>query len=127
MDEMGIGEELDEVIEPEPEPEAESKLEDTVKMLLSDDRYDQLVPIYLAAAKEAILGRRYPMDPSKTWEDTEGRFDMKACMIAVQLINKRGAEGEVGHEENGTKRTYRGADVPPEMLRGIIPFVGVPR
>lgn len=103
------------------------ELIDNVKTMVADDRYDELVPIYLAAAMEAILERRYPCEEGRTWDDTAGRYDMKACIIATQLINKRGAEGETRHAENGVQRVYSGADVPASMLRGIIPMASVPR
>ena len=44
---------------------------------------------------------------------------------AVYLLNKRGAEGETAHSENGISRSYESADIPESMLSGIIPFAGV--
>lgn len=103
------------------------ELESMVKAMLGDDRYDGLVPTYLAIAESAIVSRLFPMDESKTWEDVPARYGMNACSIAVHLINKRGAEGEVTHEENGTKRTYTAREVPESMLSDIVPFAAVPK
>lgn len=103
------------------------ELVDRVVTMVADSRYDSLVPVYLETAMQAILERRYPMDSTKTWEDTEGRYDTKACMVAVELINKRGAEGETSHEESDTRRTYGSAGVSSELLKGIVPMVGVPK
>ena len=50
---------------------------------------------------------------------------MTQVEIAVYLMNKRGAEGESAHSENGVSRTYENGDVPASMLRGIVPMVGV--
>ena len=40
------------------------------------------------------------------------------------MLNKRGAEGEVSHTENGISRTYEKADIPTSMLRTIVPHCG---
>jgi hypothetical protein len=50
---------------------------------------------------------------------------MLQCEIAAYLLNKRGAEGQTSHTENGITRNYGGADVPESMLSSIIPRVGV--
>ena len=42
------------------------------------------------------------------------------------MLNKRGAEGEVQHIENGIHRNYKYADVPTELLRDIPPMCGIP-
>ena len=44
--------------------------------------------------------------------------------IAAYLMNKRGAEGETYHGENGVNRTYENASVPASMLAGVTPFCG---
>jgi hypothetical protein len=45
--------------------------------------------------------------------------------IACYLLNKRGAEGETYHSENGINRSYENADVPESMLSRVLPFAGV--
>ena len=45
--------------------------------------------------------------------------------IAAYLVNKRGAEGETAHSENGISRSYEDGDVPPTLLREIVPFASV--
>lgn len=103
-------------------------MEETVFALLGDDKPDPVsVPVFLDLAKDAVLKRLYPFDPSKTWEDTAGRYDLKACEIAVYLIAKQGAEGELQHSENGTSRSYESGGIPKSMLAGIVPNVGIPR
>ena len=42
----------------------------------------------------------------------------------VFLILKRGAEGEVTHNENGINRTWENGDLPASMLKEITPQVG---
>ena len=41
--------------------------------------------------------------------------------IAAYLVNQRGAEGETAHSENGISRSYEDGDVPPTLLREIVP------
>ena len=41
--------------------------------------------------------------------------------MTVVLLNKRGADGESMHIENGINRHYGAAEVPAEMLREIVP------
>jgi hypothetical protein len=41
------------------------------------------------------------------------------------MFNKRGAEGETAHSENGVSRSYSSASVSEELLREITPKVGV--
>ena len=64
-----------------------------------------------------------PMTQSVTEVPT--RYETKQVEIAVYLYNKRGAEGQTSHSENGINRTYESADVPESLMRGITPYVGV--
>ena len=43
----------------------------------------------------------------------------------MYLINKRGAEGETTHNENGINRAYESASVPESLLGRVTPFAGV--
>lgn len=90
---------------------------------LTGEKDDIISAYYLASAKMAVLNRAYPFN---TEIDTvPNKYKHKQVEIAVYLYNRQGAEGEVRHDENGISRTYESADVPPSMLREIIPFVGV--
>jgi len=53
------------------------------------------------------------------------KYEYKQCEIAAFLLNKRGAEGQTGHNENGVSRAYEGGTIPPSMLAEITPYVGV--
>ena len=52
------------------------------------------------------------------------KYEYKQVQIAVYLLGRRGDEGQTGHGENGISRSYESADVPPSMLREVVPFVG---
>ena len=56
----------------------------------------------------------------------ESKYETTQIKIAVELFNKRGAEGQSGHSENGINRSYESADVSPSLLSQITPFVRTP-
>lgn len=45
--------------------------------------------------------------------------------LAAYWLNKRGAEGEIAHSENGISRSYESGDIPPSLLKEIVPICGV--
>ena len=87
------------------------------------DWSDDVLTSYLAIAGQKILNRAYPYDDTVT--DVPRRYSYLQCDIAAYLLNKRGAEGQIGHAENGISRSYESADVPESMLSEVIPHVGV--
>ena len=84
---------------------------------------DEVLRAYLTIAGRKIINRAYPYDATITEVPT--RYGYLQCEIAAYLLNKRGAEGEVSHSENGISRTYENADVPDSMLRDVIVYCGV--
>lgn len=91
------------------------------------ERYADVVPTYVEMAQSKVVSHLFPFDGTKTWDDVPERYWPQTCEIAVYLIGKIGAEGETSHRENGTSRGYESASIPPSMLRGIVPFAGVPK
>ena len=84
---------------------------------------DAVLNAYLTIAGRKILNRAYPYDDTVT--EVPARYGYLQCEIATYLLNKRGAEGESAHSENGISRTYENADVPDSMLRDVIVHCGV--
>lgn len=84
---------------------------------------NDILKYYLTVAGQKILNRAYPYDD--TIEEVPRRYGVLQCEIAAYLLNKRGAEGEVSHSENGISRTYENADVPDSMLNDVIPHCGL--
>ena len=82
-----------------------------------------ILSTYLMLAKEAILSRAYPFRTDVT--EVPAKYEGLQLEIAAYLIDKRGAEGEVTHTENGVTRQYENGDIPPTLLRRIIPEAGV--
>ena len=87
------------------------------------DWSDNVLISYLAIAGRKIINRAYPYDD--TVVDVPRRYGYLQCDIAAYLLNKRGAEGQTAHSENGVNRSYESADVPESMLSEVTPHVGV--
>lgn len=100
------------------------KLAKLKKMLGDTDvGEDEVLSIYLDAAGRTILAKAFPFDPGEV--EVPDRYSVLQCEIAAYLWAKRGAEGQLTHNENGIDRTYESADVPASMLRRVIPSCGV--
>ena len=87
------------------------------------DWADDVLISYLNIAGQKIINRAYPYDD--TVGDVPRRYGYLQCDIAAYLLNKRGAEGQTAHSENGINRSYESADVPESMLGEVIPFCSV--
>ncbi len=87
---------------------------------MTDNLYsDEMIAAYLDSAEAVVMQKAYPFGDAPFAMPTQ--YDRTHIDVAVYLLNKRGAEGETMHNENGVSRTYESSDVPPSMLRGIIP------
>ncbi|MDR0821694.1 MAG: phage head-tail connector protein [Oscillospiraceae bacterium] len=86
------------------------------------DTQDLALTVYLALAGKKIINKAFPYDSTQT--EVPSRYDFLQCEIAAYLWNKRGAEGETSHSENGVSRSYENADVPSSMLKEIVPYCG---
>lgn len=84
---------------------------------------DEVLSTYLVVAGKKIIARAYPYDDTVT--EVPDKYDTLQCEIAAYLLNKRGAEGQTQHSENGITRSYENADVPSSMLKVVTPHCGV--
>ena len=84
---------------------------------------DDVLLTYLTIAGHKIINRAYPYDDTVT--EVPRRYEVLQCEIAAYLLNKRGAEGETSHSENGISRSYENADIPESMIGIVVPHVGV--
>ena len=84
---------------------------------------DDVLVEYLSLAGRKIINRAYPYDDTIT--EVPVRYGVLQCEIATYLLNKRGAEGEIAHSENGISRSYESTDVPDSMMSYIVPHCGV--
>lgn len=83
---------------------------------------DSVVAVYLSAAENAIINRRYPYEVPET-PDISKYADLK-CRLAARYFLRRGAEGELSHSENGISRSY-GSVNDEDLLREVTPFAKV--
>lgn len=95
-----------------------------MKMIIGNEITEDFSALsaYLDIAESKILNRQYPFGVPENAE-VETRYQQMQVEIAVFLYNKRGAEGETAHTENGVTRNYGGTtDVPPELLAQVTPY-----
>jgi hypothetical protein len=102
----------------------EEKLQ-LLKALVGESDTEEVLLAYLKIAGRKILNRAYPYGTEET--DVPPRYDFLQCEIAAYLLNKRGAEGQTGHSENGISRSYESADVPESLIGDVTPMAGVIR
>ena len=96
-----------------------------LKAMVGESDSEEVLLAYLNIAGSKIINRAYPYDPEVT--EVPKRYEFLQCEIAAYLLNKRGAEGQTGHSENGISRSYESADVPESLLGAVTPTVGVLR
>lgn len=100
----------------------EQKIKYLSRMIGDDTEEEDILGIYLDLAGDKILNRMYPFLTDYTGLEVPDRYAMIQLNISVYLLNKRGAEGEIQHIENGIHRNYGSADVPDNMLKDIVPY-----
>lgn len=91
---------------------------------LTGENNESILLAYLEMAAAKINEKAFPFG-SDCGDKVPKKYLPNQLEIAQYLYNKRGAEGEVSHNENGINRIYESASVPESMLKGITPFVGV--
>lgn len=89
----------------------------------SENWTDDVLLAYLKIAEREIIRRAYPYKDDVT--EVPDKYNTLQCEIATYLLNKRGAEGETSHSENGISRSYENAGVPESMLKSVTPYCGV--
>lgn len=91
----------------------------TMLKAMTGEKDENVLSTYLSIAGNKVLKRAYPFDSTVTV--VPNRYAYNQVEIAAYLVNKRGAEGETAHSENGISRSYEDGDVPPTLLREIVP------
>lgn len=94
-----------------------------LRAMVGDGDSDDVLLTYLSLAGRKIINRAYPFDSEV--DTVPRRYGCLQCEIAAYLLNKRGAEGEISHSENGISRGYESADVPDSLMGQIVPFCEV--
>ena len=86
-----------------------------------DDSRETL-SVYLQLAGDKVLNRLYPFKEDYSGMEVPGRYVSVQLKVAAYMLNKRGAEGQIQHIENGVHRNYGSADIPNDMLQEIVPY-----
>jgi hypothetical protein len=94
-----------------------------LKIRITENVSDVELEDILESAKAVILSRRFPFGEHP--QEIEDKYKDLQIRIAVEMFNKRGAEGETAHSENGISRSYASANVSEDLLKEITPKVGV--
>ena len=93
-----------------------------LKAMIGASDTDEVLLAYLNIAGSKIIARAFPY---ATVTEVPEKYGHLQCEIAAYLLNKRGAEGQTSHSENGISRSYENADVPESMLSIVVPHCGV--
>lgn len=89
---------------------------------MTGEEDEDVISAYLYMAGRKICSIAYPYDDV---EEVPARYEHIQIDATVYLLNKRGAEGETSHGENGISRSYENADLPVSMLRSVAPMCKV--
>lgn len=84
---------------------------------------DEVLSTYLLLAGRKVIARAFPYNDEVV--EVPAKYETIQLEIAAYMLNKRGAEGQTQHSENGITRQYENADVPSSMLKAITPYCGV--
>lgn len=108
---------------------------DEIKLILvknmTDETDEEVIRAFLELSRQAILHQLYPFINQDVIEDEEGnivnkempdRYSDNQVEICCYLLNKRGADGELHHSENGVLRIYGSESIPASMLQKIVPL-----
>lgn len=94
-----------------------------LKAMVGSSDSDEVLFAYLKLAGDKIITKAFPYQNDVT--EVPAQYSYLQVEIAAYMLNKRGAEGQTSHTENGVTRQYESADVPSSMLKAITPYCGV--
>ena len=96
---------------------------DMLRTMIDDRKEDEeVLSVYLELAAGKILNRMYPYKEDYDGLSVPDRYAEIQLKVAAYMLNKRGAEGQIQHIENGIHRNYGSADIPDAMLQEIVPY-----
>lgn len=90
---------------------------------MQEEQDEGVLSTYLYLAGQKIILRAF--GDTATVTEVPPQYDSIHLEIAAYMLNKRGAEGQTAHAENGVSRTYENADVPEALLAAITPYARV--
>lgn len=96
-----------------------------LKAMVGSSDSDEVLSTYLTFAGSKIIAKAYPYQNDIS--EVPAQYAHLQVEIAAYMLNKRGAEGQTSHSENGVSRSYENGDVPSSMLKSVVPYCGVIR
>lgn len=93
---------------------------------MTDETDADTISAFLSLAGDAVYHAACPYGNADK-EEVLSNYGGVQCRAAAYYLNKRGADGERTHNENGINRGYENADLPDSLLREITPIAGVSR
>ncbi len=78
----------------------------------SQEVSNETVQFYLDIAKDIICERRFTTDVELEYKNIQ-------VLMAIELFNKIGVEGQTSHSENGISRTYDTSDISRSLLSKV--------
>lgn len=94
-----------------------------LRAMIGGSDTDEVLSTYLLLAGRKIIARAFPYKDDET--EVPVKYETVQLEIAAYMLNKRGAEGQTAHSENGISRSYENADIPFSMLKVVTPHCGV--
>lgn len=83
-----------------------------LKAIVGSSDPDEVLSTYLTLAGRKVLAKAYPYQNDAT-EVPGHSTPTSKWEIAAYMLNKRGAEGQTSHSENGVSRSYENGVSPP--------------
>ena len=100
----------------------EEKITSLEELIAPDTADRELLSRFIVLSEGIVLNRRYPFGPPEG-ATVPKQYEYLQLLIALELFSKRGAEGQIEHDENGIARKYENAGVSESLLRRIIPVI----
>ena len=91
---------------------------------LTDETDEDVISAFLSMAGDAIYHYADPYG-IKDKDDVLSEYGGAQARAAAYFLNKRGADGQTSHSENGISRSYESGDLPDSIKREITPICGV--
>lgn len=96
----------------------------TLVQSMTDETDYDVISAFLEMAGDALC---HYVDPFQMKEKSDllETYGGVQTRIAAVWLNKRGADGQLSHSENGISRSYESGDIPSSILQELTPICGV--
>lgn len=81
---------------------------------------ESLLNVYIADAQQQATSIVYPFDETATLPDIP-KYRSWIARATIEMIMRRGAEGQLAHNENGINRTYDGGVLSQSLIDELTP------